>query len=304
MGRKIEQLYQNLQQLKIQGATAVAQAIITTLGPYIQKTKKKEDYREVKKIADYLLSARPTEAMARNGVYFTLLFLKGKNPSEVERLVVEKSQEFRHLTRETKQQLGRAGLQIFQKTKRILTHCHSSSVEAVLKTAWEKGIKFQVLNTETRPLFQGRITARHLLKAGIPTTMIPDSAGPFFLSPFSPSHIDFLIMGADAVLEDGSAVNKIGSYGLSLAAKENHIPVYIAASLLKYYPDSKIKIEERPSKEIWPGAFPNLKIVNLAFDQVPASNITAFVTEEGIVKPKNFSEKAFKLYPWLRGRKI
>ena len=76
----LEVVYQDLQQLKIQGATAVAQTIATALASYIHQTKKRENYREIKKVADYLLSARPTEAMIHNGIYFMLASLKGLLP--------------------------------------------------------------------------------------------------------------------------------------------------------------------------------------------------------------------------------
>lgn len=299
MTRKLKKLYQDLRDLKIQGATAVAQAIAENLGPYIKWTEKKEDYQEVKEIADYLLSARPTEAMARNGVYFVLNALRGEDPQEIEKLILKKSQEFGRLEAQVDKQLSQAGLKIFPKVKTVFTHCHSSSVEEILTRAKKKGFQFQVINTETRPLFQGRITAAHLLKAGIPVTMIVDSAGTFFLSSEFPQKIDFLILGADAVLEDGSVMNKIGSYGLSLVAKENHIPVYIAASLLKYYPGSKIEIEERPREEIWSHSPRKLKITNLAFDRVPVKHIKAFITEAGVISPKHFAQEAFKFYPWL-----
>ena len=300
----LKKLYQDLQDLKIQGATAVAQAIVKGLGLYIRKTKAKESYLEVKKIADYLLSARPTEAMARNGVYFVLQALKGQQSQKLEKLILQRSQEFGRLATQIEEQLSQAGLKLFPKAEIVFTHCHSSTVENVLKTAHRKGFRFQVINTETRPLFQGRITATRLLRAGIPVTMIVDSAGPFFLSPEFPQKIDFLIIGADAVLEDGSAINKIGSYGLSLAAKKNHIPVYVAASLLKYYPHSKIEIEKRNEKEVWPRPPAKLKIINLAFDRVPRENIKAFITEAGLVPPKYFAKKALNFYPWLHEKTI
>lgn len=300
----LKKLYQDLQDLKIQGATAVAQAIAESLGPYIKKTRKKEGYQEVKKIADYLLSARPTEAMARNGVYFVLQALRKKNPQELEKIILQKSQEFGRLSAKIDKQIGQAGLKIFPKVKTVFTHCHSSTVEKVLTTARQKGFRFQVINTETRPLFQGRITATHLLKAGIPVTMIVDSAGTFFLSAEFPQKIGFLILGADAILEDGSVMNKIGSYGLSLVAKKNHIPVYIAASLLKYYPHPKIEIEERPGKEVWPHAPRQLKIINLAFDRVPVQHIKGFITEAGVISPRLFVKKALNFYPWLNENSI
>ena len=238
--------------------------------------------------------------MARNGVYFVLNSLKGLDPDQLEKTLLHQSREFGRIAKVAKENLAQSGAKIVKDKKIIFTHCHSSSVEKVLVEARKEGGRFQVINTETRPLFQGRITARHLLKAGIPVTMVIDSAGALMLSSTYPTKIDMMIIGADAVLEDGSVMNKIGSYGLSLVAKKNHIPVYVVASLLKYYPYPKIEIEKRPAKEIWPQAPRKLKIINLAFDRVPAHYIQSFITEVGVIKPQEFSSQALKTYLWLK----
>jgi ribose 1,5-bisphosphate isomerase len=296
---ELEKVYRRLKTLKIQGATAVAQAIAENLILYIQK---RQGRLKFKKAADYLLSARPTEAMAQNGVDYILAPLAATPSSQRKEVIQKKGREFSQITEKTKEAIARNGVKLIQSSSVVFTHCHSSSVEGVLKKAKEGGNKFEVINTETRPLFQGRITAKNLLKSGIPVTMIVDSAGASFLS-WYPKKIDVLMVGADAVLQDGSTVNKIGSYGLSLAAAQNGVPVYVAASLLKYA-FSEIEIERRGPEEIWPNPPVGLEIINLAFDEIPADYIKGFVTEAGIIKPKDFSKKALELYPWLNERKI
>lgn len=300
MSKDLEKVYQKLRQLKIQGATAIAQTIAQLLGDYSREGKSDA---EIKEAAAYLLSARPTEAMAQNGVRFILSSLKGVSGSVQREKIQNKSENFLQFIRQGKEQLAQSGIEVLRSAQVVFTHCRSSSVEGILKEGKKKGFSFQVVNTETRPLFQGRIAARNLLRAGIPVQMAVDAAGPFILSSFS-EEIDFLLLGSDAVLTDGSAVNKIGSYGLSLAAFEAGIPLYIAASLLKYHPHSEIELEQRPREEIWPSAPDELEIVNLAFDCIPASYIKGFITEKGVIKPKDFSRQALKLYPWLNARKI
>ena len=242
--------------------------------------------------------------MIYNGVRFMLSPLKGLSPNQQEKLLLKRSREFSQMVEEAKDRLGEVGFEIIRESETIFTHCHSSSVERIFQKAKEKKKKIRIINTETRPLFQGRITARHLLRFGFPVTMVVDAAGPFLLSASFPLEIDALIMGADAVLEDGSVINKIGSYGLSLAARQAGVPVYIATSLLKYYPDSKIEIEKRPPQEIWPKAPRKLEIINLAFDRIPAENISGIITEEGLVKAQDFAQKTINFYSWLHDKKI
>lgn len=299
---ELEKVYQELKTLKIQGATAVAEAIAESLVLY---TQKRQGRLRFKKVADYLLSARPTEAMAQNGVNYILSPLAATSPSQRKEVISTRGREFSQIVEGTKELVSQAGTKLIESPQVIFTHCHSTSVEGVLEKAKELGKEFRVINTETRPLFQGRITADRLLESGIPVTMIIDSAGPFLLSSFTPDKIDFLIIGADAVLSDGSAVNKIGSLGLSLAADQGGVPIYVAASFLKsYFYAEKIELERRPPKEIWSDAPAGLNIINMAFNRVPANYITGFITEAGIIKPKDFFKKALDFYPWLKERKF
>ena len=132
---------------------------------------------------------------------------------------------------------------------RLLTHCNSSAVVAILKTAWSQGKRFEVTVTETRPRFQGRITAKELGSAGIPVTMILDDAARFFMN-----RIDKVIVGADAITANGALVNKIGTSLIALSAHEARTRVFAAAETYKFSPETMIgeliEIEERDPSEI------------------------------------------------------
>ncbi len=73
----------------------------------------------------------------------------------------------------------------------VLTHCHSSGVTRTIIRAKEQGKEFRVIQTETRPKYQGRITAYELVEAGIDTTMIVDSAARHYMK-----EIDFVLVGS------------------------------------------------------------------------------------------------------------
>jgi ribose 1,5-bisphosphate isomerase len=307
MMKKIKKVYQKLKSLKIQGATAVAKTIVSTIKENGLSLKSKNLFiwkRNLKKTAYYLLKARVTEPMAKNGVKFIfseLKLAKPKNVIQAKNYLEKAVNDFLILVDDAEKIIIPVGSSIIENKDNIFTHCHSSLVEQILVRAKKMGKKFNVFNTETRPLFQGRITAKNLLKAGIKTTMVTDSSAGFLISQYSGKKLmmDKIILGADAILEDGSIINKIGSYGIAAAAYYERVPVYIAASLLKFYPKSWIKIERRSPKEIWPNAPKKLKIINFAFDLVPAFWITGIICEAGIVKPNQIKKIVKKIYPWI-----
>jgi len=307
MKQLVQKAFQKIKSLKVQGATAIAQAVVDYLSQFGQKIDKSEGEKwekELKKIADYLLSARPTEPMAQNGVKFIFSEFKkrkSQNVKESKILLKEISRDFSLATLEANKLIVFHGKQLIKENNNIFTHCHSSLVEQIFIQAKKEKNKFQVYQTETRPLFQGRITAQNLLKEKIDTTMVVDSSASFLISHNSGKNLmmDKIILGADAILPNGSVINKIGSFGIAITAHYEKIPLYVAASLLKYHSKSWIKIEKRPGKEIWQKAPQNLKIINFAFDQIPAEYITGIICEQGIIKPKEVKNYLKKIYPFL-----
>ena len=97
----------------------------------------------------------------------------------------------------------------------VFTHCHSSTVTRMLAKAKADGADFRVICTETRPAYQGRITAKELVGLGIDTTFIVDSAARTFMG-----EADIVFVGADAITSEGNVVNKIGTGGIAVLASE------------------------------------------------------------------------------------
>jgi len=307
MEKKLLKTYQDIKALKIQGATAIAKAVISALRDYginYQSKTIKDWELNIKKAAFYLLSARPTEPLAQNGVKFILLELKKskpKNTVQAKNYLRKTTDKFLRLIEKAAKLIIPFGKSIIKNNDNVLTHCHSWLVEQILISAKKSNKKFRVFNTETRPFFQGRITSKQLIKAGVDTTMIIDSSAGFLISRHSGKKImiDKIIIGADAILKNGAAINKIGSFGIAVAAFTEKVPIYVTASLLKFRPTTWIKIEERSPKEIWPQAPKKLKIVNFAFDLIPPEYITGFITEFGIIKPKNLRKTLKNKYSWI-----
>jgi methylthioribose-1-phosphate isomerase len=184
--------------------------------------------------------------------------------------------------------MARHAASLFGPGTRALTHCNAGglatggygSAVGALRTAWEDGLLAHVWVDETRPLLQGsRLTAWELEAAGIPHAVIADAAAAHLMAR---REVDCVVTGADRIAANGDTANKIGTYGLAVAAAYHGIPLYVVAPTSTLDPATQtgagIPIEERDAAEVTP-RFPAR---NPAFDITPAALIAAIVTEEGV----------------------
>ena len=201
------------------------------------------------------------------------------------------SQLIQHF-KKNQQIINKQVLKLIKNNLVIFTHCHSSSVVQALIYAKKKGKKFEVYNTETRPLYQGRKTANELRKAGIKVTMFVDSAAAIAIEKENRKdkiHADLILFGTDAILKEG-VINKVGSGMFAEIAHANKVPVYIIADSWKYA--RKIKLEQRDSKEIWDTK--KVLIKNPAFELIKRKYVTGIVSELGILSYGEFLRKVRK----------
>jgi methylthioribose-1-phosphate isomerase len=177
--------------------------------------------------------------------------------------------------------------ELFGHGTRALTHCNAGglatggygSAVGALQAAWERNLLESVWVDETRPLLQGsRLTAWELEAAGIPQTVIADSAA---ASLMAAGEVDCVVTGADRIAANGDTANKIGTYSLAVLAAHHGIPLYVVAPTstvdLSTATGAEIPIELRAPEEIT-ARFPAR---NPAFDVTPAELIAAIVTEHG-----------------------
>jgi methylthioribose-1-phosphate isomerase len=171
---------------------------------------------------------------------------------------------------------------------RALTHCNTGALATggvgtalgALREAWSRGLLSHVFVDETRPLLQGaRLTAWELEAAGIPHTVIADSAAGALLAA---GEVDCVLVGADRIAANGDTANKVGTYGLAVLSGRHEVPFYVVAPSssvdLALASGAEIPIEERDPAEVSSrfGAW------NPAFDVTPAELISAIVTEHGV----------------------
>ncbi len=170
-----------------------------------------------------------------------------------------------------------------------MTHSYSSTVVAVLKEAFTKHRDIEVITTRSGPGRTGEKTARELGLCGIPLTFIDDTAMGLYLAT-----VNKVMVGADRVCADGKVINGIGTYQLALASEKADIPFYVLCDTFKFDPRLKgeeVDLEEKePSELVKPAKLPpEVKIKNPYFDITPLELVTAVVTENGLLAPKNLS---------------
>ncbi|HEX32815.1 MAG TPA: S-methyl-5-thioribose-1-phosphate isomerase [Candidatus Aenigmarchaeota archaeon] len=291
-----------IKSLKIQGATNVAKAAVNAVISEVKSKNFRSRDQLIKSLEMYkamLFGSRPTEPMMRNALRY-IVFNVSNSPYEdvksLKKAVVTYGKDILNLMKRAENAITYIGSNFVPKGATVLTHCHSSTVVSILKSAKKKGI--HVICTETRPLYQGRKTAKELVNSKIDTTLVVDSAAGQMMK-----DADLFIIGADVISSEGSIVNKVGSNSLAVLAKANNTKVYVAATLLKYDPEtlygSNEPIEFRSPKEVWSKPPKGLKIINPAFEVVSKQFIDGIITEYGVIAPENVMEFASLKYPWL-----
>ena len=195
--------------------------------------------------------------------------------------------------------IGRHGAELLDTGASVLTHCNTGALATggygtalgVVRAAWSLGKLATVYATETRPLLQGaRLTAWELARAGIPFTLIPDSAAASLMRLGS---VGAVLVGADRIAANGDVANKIGTYGLAVLAREHDLPFYVAAPTstidLDVDTGGDIPLEHRPVDEVTsvagvPITVQGVKALNAAFDVTPAEYVSSIITERGVLR--------------------
>jgi len=293
-----------IKRLEIQGARNVAIKAIKSLetGTKHSTAKTKQEFlKELSEAKKVLFASRSTEPLMRNAVRFVIQAVESSSKTDISGLadaVSEVTGKFLEGFKQSKQNIASVGSKRVADGSRVLTHCHSSTVMKILKQAKSHGKQFELFCTESRPVFQGRITAKEMVEAGIKTTMFVDSAVRHFIN-----KVDFVVVGADAITSEGNVINKIGTSMIALAAKEARTPFYVATELLKFDPATILgdyeKIEQRNPNEVWDSPPEGLFIKNPAFDVTRREFIHGIICEEGIVAPDSVHELITRNYPWI-----
>jgi methylthioribose-1-phosphate isomerase len=304
--RGYKDVIRGIQKMVIRGAPAigVAAAMGLALAAGSIRAKSPAAFTErLREIGDELLLARPTAVNLRWAVERMIGLAESMAGHSVDKIKNALRQESETILAEDiaiNRKMGMNGQVLVPDGATILTHCNAGALATggygtalgVIRAAWEKGKRIQVIADETRPWLQGlRLTAFELMEDGIPVFVIADNAAGSLMRQ---KRIDLVITGADRISANGDVANKIGTYQVAVLAKTHNIPFYVAAPLSTI--DSTIKngdlipVEQRGPEEIariggrqiGPSG---VKALNPAFDITPARYISAIITEAGIIRP-------------------
>ncbi len=284
--RTFEETVQGIKDLTIQGATAIAIAATEALA---QKIEAGESREELEAAANQLVEARATEPALRNSLRYCL-----ENYESAPEAAKKAIQHFE----DAKKKITEIGANRIEDGMTIFTHCHSSTVERMVIEAHKQGKKVRVRNTETRPKFQGRITAKKISEAGIPLEHYVDSAATEAIR-----ESDLFLFGCDSITSDGRIINKIGTSLMLEIAEKYDVPAYSCTDSWKFNPETlkghDEEIEERDPAEVWEDAPPGVKIHNPAFEVCSPDSLTGMISELGIFKPEALVTEIRAAYPWL-----
>jgi len=175
----LKQIVKDIKTVRIQGAQRIAFAALEALNQTVHRsraTTQRQLLKELYQAKKQLDSARATEPLLRNYTSGALHDIDTSSLRELRESVLANIAKLRKEHKNHLQEIIHIGEQKIPKGSTIFTHCHSSTVTGILKLAHKKKKRIMVTNTEARPIYQGRITARELSAAGIRVHHFVDSA--------------------------------------------------------------------------------------------------------------------------------
>jgi len=303
----LDQVIEAIRSLRVRGAPAIGVSAaygMVIAAKSIQSSGTTPFLKELRVLADQLVAARPTAVNLEWAVESIMTRLKEQAHEGPEAIVSDILKQAIAIHEDDRQRcdaMAQHGLAVIPDKAGILTHCNTGFLATagigtalgVIFRAHEAGKVSMVYADETRPLLQGaRLTAWECAKMGVRHTLICDNMAAALMRQ---GKVDLVIVGADRIAADGSAANKIGTYGVAVLAHHHNIPFYVAAPLstfdLNLVSGKAIPIEERNQDEV-------RKIMNTcqtgpeetpcwnpAFDVTPPHLINGIITETGILKP-------------------
>lgn len=302
--RDVETLFEAIKTLAVRGAPAIGVSAAYGLALALQKLDASDNIEKsieaFKRAREYLASSRPTAVnlfWALNRVWQAAESVE--TLQQLREIVLSEANAIYQEDVDMCRKIGQHGEKFIKDSAGILTHCNAGALATAgqgtalspMFEAHKKGRKFSVFADETRPLLQGaRLTAWELKQAGIDVTVICDNMAGWLMKQ---GKISAVITGADRIASNGDTANKIGTYSLSILAREHGVPFYIAAPSstfdLNIKNGAEIPIEQRAAEEVTTFAGTktaptDVGVYNPAFDVTNARDIAAIITEKGIIE--------------------
>ncbi|KAA1471201.1 nagb/rpia/CoA transferase-like protein [Dentipellis sp. KUC8613] len=161
--------------------------------------------------------------------FVTLFPHESASFSELKTELVRQGQKYASEALTYRAQIAELALGFIKDDSVILTHSYSRVVLRTLLHA-HKCKRISVYVTEARPRGLGIKTHDALTAAGIPCTVVLDSAVAYVMD-----KVDFVLVGSEAVVESGGLINAVGSNQMAIIARAQSKPFYALAESYKFH---------------------------------------------------------------------
>ncbi|MEZ3114784.1 ribose 1,5-bisphosphate isomerase [Halobaculum sp. MBLA0147] len=307
---ELQSTAESIATMEIRGAATIAGAAAEALATQARDSEAESPAafeRQLRRAGRHLYDTRPTAVSLPNALRYVLERMTGDSVAELRTSVVDAAEAFTDRLDRAQSDLGEIGANRLRDGDTVMTHCHSTDALSCVEAAVDQGKELSAVVKETRPRNQGHITAEELREMGVDVTLIVDSAARRYLD-----EVDHVLVGADSIAADGSVINKIGTSGLAVNARERGVPIMVAAQTIKLHPETltgqTVEIEMRDESEVIDETtreeIGDVTVRNPAFDVTPPRYVDAIVTESGQFPPESivtlmrelFGESAAR--PW------
>ena len=298
-------------------ATAVPVAAIKTLLGVVQRSKAEtimglQD--ELKRAADIMVESFQTTKAGRSHIalqsgcelflkYITRTFLELPDFEECRQAILERGERFQLISLAARDRIAAQAKDFIPNNSTVLTHGWSRVVAGILLEA-SKTKNFDLIILEGRPDAAGAKAAQFYSQEGIPVRLVLDSAMGSVLE-----SVDMILTGAEAVVENGGVVNKVGTYTLACCAQASRKPFYVAAESYKFARLYPLRQSDLPDNSLGPFDFcdttkksermelnENIQVENPSVDFTPSKFITLLFTDLGVLTPSAVSDELIRLY--------
>jgi ribose 1,5-bisphosphate isomerase len=290
---EVESVAEDIATMETRGAATIAVAAAEALATQALESDASDPgafRRELRAAARRLHDTRPTAVSLPNALRYVLRRVEGDSVEALRASTTAATEEFVTQLDRAQEDLGEVGANRLRDGDTVMTHCHSTDALACIEAAVEQGKDISAIVKETRPRNQGHITARELRDMDVPVTLVVDSAARRYLD-----EVDHVVVGADSIAADGSVINKIGTSGLAVNAREQGTHIMVAAQTIKLHPATltghTVEIEMRDESEVIAedvrADIGDIEVRNPAFDVTPPRYVDAIVTERGQFPPES-----------------
>jgi translation initiation factor 2B subunit (eIF-2B alpha/beta/delta family) len=250
---------------------------------------------ELEAAVDAVLDVLPAYAPPINVMHQVMLLVEhaeaaGLPLAELRERLADQARAFSAWAQQSRPAVATHAAQLIRPGATVFTHTLSETILATLAEARRRGSRFRLLVTESRPNQDGLVTAARAHALGIGVQVGIDAC----LSDLIPQ-ADLVLVGAEAILADGSAICKVGTYPAALVAHSHGCPVYVVVDTYKFNASSLLGLPLwldplSPGDVIRDLGTRTAAIVGHLFDVTPPGLIRGIVTERGLISPASCAD--------------